>query len=263
MSAKKSSLSVVIPSRDRPGRKGFVERAIASVLGQAAKEIFDISIVIGIDFDDSSLDISDLFGHDIRVVRSRGRSQATALNAAIRVLDSEFLAFLEDDDEWGRDFLRFAVDALKAGHFVSSTQLECDEFGRTLRINDFPTPSGWFMRLSTFHTVGLFDEAFKFHLDNEWLGRMASHHIPRAHLVESTAPDDVRFARQVRPWLANVVNLSKGTCRLVRHSSPYPLIRRVVHSFSGMSLISSSGDAKTISTREMAILKDRYGCLPW
>ena len=54
---------------------------------------------------------------------------------------------------------------------------------------------------------GNFNETFKWHLDNEWLGRLAETKSSRLHLIESNA--------QKRPELQKLVNFSyKGAFSL-------------------------------------------------
>lgn len=258
----KRSLSVVIPSRTQPRQGEFLERAVASIRTQTVIRDFDVTLLIGVDAGwTPESDIVERLG--LRPVESAGRSQAAALNAAIRRVDSDFAAFLEDDDQWYPHYLENVLKAMSVALFVSSTQLEVDEKGAVLRINDFPTPSGWFMSMETLAGVGAFNEEFRFHLDNEWLGRLFEKGISRVHLVESTAPTDPRYSAQVRPWLSKVVKFSGGTTRLMRHDSPFPLVRRLVHSASGMANIEANAAQQEISRREYAALVQRFGRVPW
>ena len=84
----------------------------------------------------------------------------------------DYIAFLEDDDLWSPDFLAVALNTLQQFDFVSSTQIDMSVDGQVQRISDFPTPSGWVMKRRTLETVGVFDEAYRWHLDSEWLGRL-------------------------------------------------------------------------------------------
>jgi hypothetical protein len=161
------------------------------------------------------------------------------------------------------DYLNFAIRAIELCDFVSSTQAEFDENDELIRVNDFSTPSGWFMPLTTLKKVGEFNENYKFHLDNEWLGRLFELKLKRIHLVESTAPVLKKNAQQVRPWLLNVLNFSGGFCSLERHESPYPLVRRFVHSYSGMAQIATKTEYSEISRKEYENLINRFGAIPW
>jgi hypothetical protein len=119
------------------------------------------------------------------------------------------------------------------------------------------------MNRATLMHVGPFNEAFRFHLDNEWLGRLAQAGIPRVHFIESTAPKQVDLLKQVRPWLAHALNLSGNQVRLARHNSPYPLVRRLVHSASGTAQIAANASLAEISLREQIELMTRFGRIPW
>lgn len=258
----KRGLSIIMPSRTQPRQAVFLERAVASINAQTVLADFDVTVLVGVDAGQvPEGDIGRRLG--VTFVESHGRSQAAALNAAIRLADTEFVAFLEDDDQWYPQYLENAIWALSLGAFVSSTQVEFDENNVLLRVNDFPTPSGWFMPLTTLRAVGEFDEEYRFHLDNEWLGKLGEAGVARLHMVESTAPVGVNIAARVRPWLARVVRMSGGFARLWRHASPYPLVRRLVHPQSGMAQRATNPAVKEMSEKEYARLIDRFGRIPW
>lgn len=255
-------LCVIIPSRTQPRQHAFIERAVRSIRSQTAASRFEIRIVVAVDRNRRLPEaLCEAWG--IRCVESTGESQAAALNAGIGSTDGDYVAFLEDDDQWMPDYLALAAEALGSAPFVSSTQAEHDDRGHLLRVNDFPTPSGWLMTRRTLDRVGPFDEAYRFHLDNEWLGRLNAAGTRRIHLVESTAPIDPALAREVRPWLAILIERTHGRCRLARHPHPVPLVRRLVHAASGMARIASEPGLKDRSMQEYQALADRYGTVPW
>ena len=68
---------------------------------------------------------------------------------------------------------------------------------------------------------------------------------------------------QVRPWLWNVRVLSDGHCKIARHQSPYPLVKRMVHSGSGMAQIAINSEYSKISKNENKNLLMRFGREPW
>lgn len=258
------SLSVVIPSRTQPAQVRFLERSTASIRAQTVIAEFDLRIVVGVDKGASAQLDETARRLGLTLVESAAASQAAALNAALGAADSDLVSFLEDDDVWHPRYLQNASRALGAGAaFVSSTQLEVDEDDVVLRINDFPTPSGWLLARELLARVGPFDEGYRFHLDNEWLGRLGDTGAARIHLVESTAPVDTRHIAQVRPWLMNALTLSGGNCRLGRHELPIPLVRRLVHSGSGMARIAADPALTEISRAESERLMARFGRIPW
>lgn len=224
-------LSVVIPSKTRKRQDFFLERAILSIQGPIA----------------------------IEIKVERDGTQAEAMNRGAESSDGDFLAFLEDDDYWKGGRVDAALEALKEADFCSSTQLEVTNTGEIIRINDFPTPSGWFMKRKVWEVVGPFNTAYRWHLDNDWLGRLRRTDFACVHLVESTAPESGAQCLY-RPFLHQICKQMNS--RLMRHGSPYPLIERQVHRDSGMALIASTLEYAQQSAEEMGRLKVTYGCAP-
>ena len=118
------SIAVVIPSRlaAGAGRRFFVERAIEAAVTQAIPRGFRLAFFIGIDLD---AQIPSALGArpDVTFARSHGRSQASAINAAANaaaVQNHDFIALLEDDDQWEPNFLAWALPCLESCDFVSS-----------------------------------------------------------------------------------------------------------------------------------------------
>ncbi len=256
-------LSVVIPSRSQPQQIEFLQRSIKSVADQRARAVVNIEVIVGIDPGDAVPQIGPT-NVPVRFVAGEQRLQAAALNAAAAQTQGDYIAFIEDDDVWSPDHLALALQMLQqhAG-FVSSTQLEVDPGGNVIRINDFPTPSGWVMPRTTWAAVGQFDETYRYHLDNDWLGRLAVAGIDRIHLVESTAPVDLSAAIEVRPWLVKLIVAGGGRVRFARHSQPVPLVTRLVHPASGVHAIKNNPDVTAKSRAEIARLEAAYGRIPW
>lgn len=243
----------------------FVERAIGDALKQT--KVVDgtvaLTFIVGVDAD--AVVPTVIAGRpDTVIARSAARSQAGALNACIAAAEGfPYVAFLEDDDRWEPHHLACALSVLQDHGFVSTTQLEVNENDQILRINDFPNPSGWVMPAQTLQQVGPFDLAMRWHLDNEWLGRLAATGIPRCHLVERSAPIALAHAAQVRPWIANVIRYGGPRMTLRRHTSFKPLVVRLIHSRSGMARIAAEPALKRQSRDEYAVLMKRYGHVPF
>lgn len=262
-----AEIAIVIPSRlarqnTLPSEPLFLERAVESIRRQDLPNDTKVNVFVGIDVN-ANLPAGLDRKLDVTFVHSCGRSQAAALNAAADRATGDFLAFLEDDDIWQPSYLREALNALDSADFVSSTQLERSETGEVVRVNDFPTPSGWLLRRAVWEQVGPFDEEFKLHLDNEWLGRLKVSDMKRIHLVEATAPVHMHVVRQVRPWLANVLTIGGPAVSLSRHESPYPLVTRLIHQNSGMGQIASNPDMRARSEYELERLHTIFGQIPW
>lgn len=259
------SVAVVIPSRLDRNKAGrlFVEQAIEAAGDQSLPRNVTLSFFVGIDAD-AQAPASLRHCENVHFVHSKGRSQAAAINAAAAAShDHDFVALLEDDDRWEPNFLSWALSALDTCDFVSSNQLEVDDDGRCIRVNDFPTPSGWIMSMDLWRSVGPFDKSYRWHLDNDWLGRLGQSHANRIYLVESTAPVTVASCMQVRPWIANVLTQGGPRSSVRRHLSALPLVTRLVHFGSGMYRIASDPALAAESQNEYRRLMACYGRIPW
>lgn len=246
------SVSVIVPTRF--ARFDYIEEAFQSIRAQGV----ELEILVGIDRDAVVPDgFAERFG--VTICRGTENSQAAALNACIPRARGEFVAFLEDDDKWLPEFL-ITASSVNAP-FVSSTQLEVDQDGVVLRIKDYPTPSGWFVRRDALLRLGPFMPMR--HLDNYMLGRIGEEGIERVHLVEATAPILKEYAESSRPFLVAVMNEGRPKPRIVRHSSPYPLVVRRVHPGSEMWRVKNDPSSQQTSLEEFEMLVKRFGGLPW
>ena len=104
--------------------------------------------------------------------------------------------------------------------------------------------------------VGKFNESFRWHLDNEWLGRLSETKSRRLHLIESNAQRD-------RPELQKLVDFSLGFSKIGRHTLRTPLIKRTIHSVSGTSQILNDKSKFEDSQREYDLLNKKFGRIPW
>ncbi len=104
-------LSVVIPTRNRPE---FLRAAVSSVLAQTYPDL-EIVIVDDASDPDTAVLVASIAGVDqrIRLVRNEQPMGASAArNCGIRVCGGDFIAFLDDDDEWYPDTARLTIDHL-------------------------------------------------------------------------------------------------------------------------------------------------------
>ncbi len=250
-------LTIIIPSRTHDKQSEFLKKAITSIFNQTIIKKFDLKIFVALDIGCSSKKIEIKKPHNVKFIESSGSSQAAALNAGIKETSDEngFISILEDDDEWLPEFLFFARQAVSNFDFISSNQSLLNEEGKFLDVLDFPTPSGWFMPVTTLKKVGKFNETFKWHLDNEWLGRLSETKSSRLHLVESNA--------QSRPQLQKLVDFSLGFSKIKNHTLSTPLIKRMIHSKSGTNQISNDKIKFKESQREYDLLFKKFGRIPW
>lgn len=261
-------VSVVIPSRlaaiDPAAPEGprYLDRALAAVQSQSllATPGARLQVVVGVDPGMGEAARARLPA-GVEVAEAAAPSQADALNAALAEVRGDLVAFLEDDDSWSPGFLAQAHALLEHCGFVSSTQLEVTPAGEVLRIFDMATPSGWVMPRATLERVGRFDPSFRWHLDNEWLGRLGECGLARVHLVEATAPLRAQDIMQSRPQLAALIEHGRRVA-LSRHGSPWPLVLRTCHPGSGMARIATDAGVGAASRAEYQRLTERYGRIP-
>jgi len=265
-----TTVSVVLPSLLKPftdprqsGRL-FLEQAVASIRAQTVADRVTFQVVVGLD--EGALarvpeGLAERLG--VRFVESNSRSIAAALNAAVRQCNGEYLAFLEDDDQWHPSFIETALAALADADFASSTQLEMTEQGEVVRTVDFATASTWLMKRRTWDRVGAFDEGYRIHHDNEWLGRLGDSGCRRVHLVEATAPVIPEIVAPIRPWLASVLRFGGPSVRLQRHGLPWPLAIRLVHQSSVMQKVEDNSGYLQRSKYELGLLERAFGRVPW
>ncbi len=166
------SVSVIIPVYNRPR---LIQRAIESVLRQTVQP--DEIIVI----DDGSTDATPSVLYDyvprIRVIRTGHRGVSHARNVGLRAARSEWIAFLDSDDEWLPKKLQRQLEWLRAHPDERIVQTDEIWIRRGRRVNPrkiHRKPEGWIFRpslvrclitpssvvihRSVFERVGLFDE---------------------------------------------------------------------------------------------------------
>lgn len=261
-------LTVVIPTYSRDRQIEFLARAMKSV--QTAWDHVDdfkdkeLEIRLGLDEDDSVPSLNGQpFVSSYKVFCGGGGASA-AVNAAMRTVDSDWVALLEDDDWWCHHRLsawwRLRADA----DFFSCTSLEVmDQSQETVRINDFPIPSGWIFKYEVWDRVGGFNESFRVHHDNEWLGRLAKKEVSRIHIVEDHAPIFLSSAQAVRPWLYSVLTQGGPKSTLYRSLSSVPLVIRSIHAGQGEARLQQDPDFKARSNDEYHQCIKRYGRISW
>ncbi len=102
-------VTVVMPTYNRAA---LLPKAIRSALNQTVAHLCDIVVV-----DDGSTDntrqVAAGFGTCVRYIYQQNAGLAAARNTAIRASRSEFVAFLDDDDEWEPDKTERQLDAFR------------------------------------------------------------------------------------------------------------------------------------------------------
>lgn len=102
------SVGVVVPTHNRPG---LLRNALAAVLAQDYAG--QIRTVVVYDRAEPDVELAD--GDRVTVtVNARTPGLAGARNTGILMLDTDLVAFCDDDDQWRPDKLRLQVEAMRA-----------------------------------------------------------------------------------------------------------------------------------------------------
>ena len=253
----RSRISVICPSRlaappSAFRRELYLARAIRSVRWQSVWPDFDWEIVVAVDPGRASAVPASL--GDVRVVEGDAPGQAAAVNAAARAATGDVVAILEDDDVWHWRKIELQLGALReptTARFASANQIEIDPDGGALRINDFATPSGWLMDRKTWEMVGPLNESFRWHVDNEWLGRLNAQGIPRVHLIEQSSA-----ARQLFSTL-----VKRSGVR--RTDEAFPLVLKEAHPAAATARIADDLSCRRQSRDEYRRMIADFGEVPW
>jgi glycosyltransferase involved in cell wall biosynthesis len=108
MTAPREAVTAIIPTRNRPA---LLRRSICSALRQ---ERVDVDVVVVDDGSDLPVELRDLpCASRVKVLRHEtSRGVSAARNSGLRAANTEFVAFLDDDDIWAPGKLRAQLDAL-------------------------------------------------------------------------------------------------------------------------------------------------------
>ena len=168
-----SSVSVVIPTYKH---RDFVARTLETVFAQTAPPLEVIVVNDGSPDDTADVLRTLVESGQIRYIEQPNAGQAAARNRGLAEARGEYVAFLDDDDEWPADKLAWQTDALRAapeavlvyGSFrlIRDGQLQAHEpmprpAGRVAR--DFRqqcwimTPGQTLMRTTAVRELGGFD----------------------------------------------------------------------------------------------------------
>lgn len=184
-------VSVIIPTHNRPE---LLKKAIESVLAQTYSD-FEV-VVVDDGLQKRSNGIVEQF-HDRRIrylQHDAERGGSAARNSGIRAATGDFIAFLDDDDEWLPEKLdiqmaRFAPTDPDVGFcFSAVTNIYHDHEEHTVVLDGIRdhfsralgNPKGYLtvtliVKRKVFDTVGLFDEALPSHQETDLIIRAAKY----------------------------------------------------------------------------------------
>jgi glycosyltransferase involved in cell wall biosynthesis len=139
----KPTVTVIIPTFNRAS---VVGRAIRSVLVQTCQD-WELIVVDDGSTDGTEQGVRSFSDHRIKYIRhERNRGGAAARNTGIRCARGEYVAFLDDDDEWLPEKLEKELEVFRNSDpevgLVYSGMIVLDEGGNVLKVG-MPTESGW------------------------------------------------------------------------------------------------------------------------
>jgi glycosyltransferase involved in cell wall biosynthesis len=180
-------VSVVIPSYNREE----VRRAVRSALNQSVQEI-EVIVVDDHSSTTASSHLSDIEDDRLEIVRHKvNKGGSAARNTGIKKAKGEYIAFLDDDDEWKREKLEKQLEKLKESaedyigcysKVIYSSERKKEVVGSTVE-GDFTEEllktevegnfgSTLIVETEIVKQIGGFDEDFERHQDWEFVLRL-------------------------------------------------------------------------------------------
>lgn len=166
-------VSVIIPTYNR---SKYLINCLDSVFSQSFKD-FEI-IVVDDGSTDNTLSILDKYAHKINYIKQKNLGVSSARNCGIKNSKGIWLAFLDSDDLWHKDKLRYQIDYLdknegalichtdekwyKNGLYINQMDKHKKSGGR-LFVKSLQmcmiSPSSVMIKKDLFDKIGLFDES--------------------------------------------------------------------------------------------------------
>ncbi|WP_454062751.1 glycosyltransferase family 2 protein [Candidatus Nitrospira salsa] len=222
-------VSVIIPTYRRPI---FLRTALESVLAQTFPD-FEVMVVDDAS-QDNTLDVVKEFD-DNRIqyiAHEFNKGGSAARNTGIRHARGEYIAFLDDDDEWLPEKLELQVEVLNqsrqevGGVYTGCTKIERESgmivccktptqrgnlFQKLLRKNCITSTSSILLRKECFERVGLFDERLPSSQDYDlWL------RISKVFKFESISKSLFIYHIHEKKIGTNLEALSEGLCLMLQ-----------------------------------------------
>jgi len=114
-------VSVVIPLFNK---EKYIERAIRSVLSQSFQN-FELIIINDGSTDESEKIVAGIQDARLILINQANKGPGSARNKGLKLAKSEYVAFLDADDEWSPDFLKTTLSALDANPKAAMVITSC------------------------------------------------------------------------------------------------------------------------------------------
>ena len=103
-------VSVIIPTYNR---SNFLRMSISSVLKQSFRD-FELIVVDDCSPDDTPQVINSINSHKVNYIRhNANKGESESRNTGIKIAESKYIAFLDDDDEWLSDKLSKQIEIIE------------------------------------------------------------------------------------------------------------------------------------------------------
>jgi glycosyltransferase involved in cell wall biosynthesis len=244
-------VSVVIPTHNRAG---IVVRAIDSVLKQTVRD-FELIVVDDASPDQTAAVVERIDDARLRLVRlAKNGGQAHALNVGIATVRGEWVAFLDDDDEWLPNKLELQLARLQADSRATAVYCRClaqtaeglrtprarremaegDITNALLMRGMAMTPSAYMVKRSALLEVGGLDESWPASADwDVWLRiSQAGHHfvaVPEPLVIYHTEGTGSRVTMNAVAQAVGFSNMKRRWGRLMRERAGAESYERWVH----------------------------------
>lgn len=263
MTQNKITIAAIIPTYNRAK---LVTRAIESALAQTRP--LDEILVVDDGGSDDTAEVVAQYGGTVRYIRRENGGLAAARNTGVQAAESDWVAFLDDDDEWMPEKTRLQEEAILGtpeaavcyGGPMWITTSGKETFLRPtapaklwpgFRLKNLITPCSMMVRKDAFEEVGGFNERLRCVEDWEFNVRLtpgrilACVDVPVVRVYEARNSMSKALENMMQAEMSIVATLLKGLTGLSRVVWKQRILSRIYY-------------RATISAREA-----RISCWPW
>ena len=220
-------ISVIIPTHNRAG---LLPRAVQSVLAQTYSD-YELIIVDDASTDETQKVIAGFEDSRIRSIRrEQSKSSAATRNTGITAARGEYMAFLDDDDEWlpsalenllsvldsapsnvalAYGWLDVIDDSSRRRSVGKRSVISGDISGELLALNVPAPTSAWLVRTSAVRDLGGFDESLARRNDADFMRRLSNRYhvavLPEVVMLFHTEHGYARISDNTSESLSNQI----------------------------------------------------------
>lgn len=91
----------------------YIERSLTSVLNQTRFDLIDEIILVDDDSTDETINLAKNIYNNLKVLKKKNSGPASSRNIGVKRTNSKFICFLDADDFWHKDKIKFQVESYK------------------------------------------------------------------------------------------------------------------------------------------------------